>query len=184
MNEFCEDNNTATALVEPADLDGDGMPNWWEDAHGLDKDDPGDAGLDGDADTLTNLDELGHGTDPWEADTDGDGLSDGVEVAVGLDPLDPFDCIAMLDISEAQADPNWMSFTWLVGAGKTITIYWTEDLPNAPTRFWDTVDGPALDDIVDNADGTWTWTDKGTDPDMGGQAPGDVHSRFYKVGVE
>jgi hypothetical protein len=168
--------------VEPNDLDGDGMPKWWEDAHGLDKDDPSDAGLDGDSDTLTNLDEFGHGTDLWDADTDGDGLSDGVEVAVGLDPLDPFDCIAVLDISEAQADPNWMSLTWLVGPGKTITIYWTGDLPD-DVRLWDAVDGPALDDIVDNGDGTWTWTDKGTDLEMMGQAPGDVKQRFYRVKV-
>jgi hypothetical protein len=27
-------------------------------------------------------------------------------------------------------------------------------------------------------DGTMTWTDKGTDPAMGGQTPGDVEERF------
>jgi hypothetical protein len=28
------------------------------------------------------------------------------------------------------------------------------------------------------------WTDKGTDPEMGDQAPGDVAKRFYRIGVE
>jgi hypothetical protein len=69
------------------DTDGDGMPDSWEIAHGLNPYDPTDAGLDPDNDGLTNLQEYQHGTDPHIADTDGDGLSDGQEVALGTNPL-------------------------------------------------------------------------------------------------
>ncbi len=71
------------------DTDGDGMPDAWEIAHGLNPYDPTDAALDPDNDGLTNLQEYLHGTDPHVADTDGDGLLDGQEVKLGTDPLNP-----------------------------------------------------------------------------------------------
>jgi parallel beta-helix repeat protein len=49
------------------DSDGDGMPDWWELAHGLDPFDPADAQLDSDGDGMTNLEEFLAGTDPREA---------------------------------------------------------------------------------------------------------------------
>lgn len=48
----------------PIDTDGDGMPDTWETAHGLDPFNPNDAMLDSDADGLTNLQEFQIGTDP------------------------------------------------------------------------------------------------------------------------
>lgn len=44
---------------------------------------------DNDGDGLSNLDEVGLGTDPARADTDGDGLTDSAEVLGGTDPVDP-----------------------------------------------------------------------------------------------
>ena len=44
---------------------------------------------DNDGDGLSNLDEVGLGTDPARADTDGDGLSDSAEVLGGTDPVNP-----------------------------------------------------------------------------------------------
>ena len=67
-------------------MDGDGMPNVWEDDYGLDKNDPADATFDIDSDELTNLEEFHAGTNPLVADTDGDGLDDGAESSMGLDP--------------------------------------------------------------------------------------------------
>jgi hypothetical protein len=49
------------------DRDGDGLPDAWESAHGLNPDDPADAARDADGDGRTNLEEFLSGTDPRDA---------------------------------------------------------------------------------------------------------------------
>jgi hypothetical protein len=65
-----------------ADSDGDGIPDDYEIAHGMNPNNPTDAQADFDHDGLTNLQEFQLGTDPRNPDTDGDGLTDGQEVNV------------------------------------------------------------------------------------------------------
>jgi len=73
------------------DSDCDGLPDAWENSHGLAYNSPGDALLDPDHDGLNNREELLYGTNPLLADTDGDGYSDLAEILAGADPLDPYD---------------------------------------------------------------------------------------------
>ncbi len=58
------------------DKDGDGLPDEWELANGLNPADPVDAFEDKDKDGLSNLAEFNAGTNPATADTDFDGISD------------------------------------------------------------------------------------------------------------
>jgi len=71
---------------ETVDTDGDGMPDPWEDAHGLN---PAidDSNADPDEDDLTNLQEYNNSTDPQDSDSDDDDMPDGWEVEYGLNPL-------------------------------------------------------------------------------------------------
>ena len=76
------------AQATSRDRDGDGMPNRWEVANGLNPDRP-NAGGDKDHDGLRNLGEFRHHSDPTDTDTDTDGVDDGDEVhGSHTDPAD------------------------------------------------------------------------------------------------
>jgi len=70
------------------DADGDGMPDAWETANGLNPD-SNDAGLDPDSDELDNVSEYYFGSNPQNPDTDNDGYPDGLEVSRESNPHDP-----------------------------------------------------------------------------------------------
>jgi len=172
---------TAQAMVSIIDTDGDSLPNAWEERYGLDPNSAtGNQGRDGDldTDTLTNYEEYGYKTNPKKFDTDFDGLDDGAEIRYELDPLDPESFLKIIAI-DLNAIDGTATITWSRAAHKQYEIFWTDEMYTATA--WDRVDGPALDDIIDNGDGTISWTDRGADPDMLGLGPGDVYGRFYKV---
>ncbi|SDK75420.1 hypothetical protein [Microbulbifer yueqingensis] len=76
--------DAAHASVE-LDTDGDGIPDYWENIHGLSATDPNDAVADLDGDNLDNLAEFKAGTFPNIPDSDGDLVTDGED----LWPADP-----------------------------------------------------------------------------------------------
>jgi molecular chaperone DnaK (HSP70) len=73
------------------DSDCDGIPDDWEIKNDLNPSDPSDANLDGDEDSLTNIQEYKYRTNPNIADTDEDKFTDKQEVDAGTDPLNPED---------------------------------------------------------------------------------------------
>ena len=109
-------------------------------------------------------------------DPDTDGATNSQEEQAETDPTDPNDYpVRIILVAINDVSPQYVDITWIPAA--THTILWTADI----VAGWNEVYGPALGDIVDNGNGTMTWTDKGTSPNMGGLAPGSVSQRFYKI---
>jgi hypothetical protein len=87
--------SAAEVGLPPEDADGDGLPDEWETANGLDPDDDGSTNVingpdgDPDSDNSPNAEEYANGTDPRDGDSDDDDLNDGAEVAAGTDPTNP-----------------------------------------------------------------------------------------------
>ncbi len=75
------------------DVDGDHMPDDWENMNGLDPADPSDAANDTDNDQLTNVLEYANATNPNQSDSDGDNMPDGWEIIYGLNPNDYLDAM-------------------------------------------------------------------------------------------
>ena len=145
------DNNvTVFSAYLLLDTDGDGLPDNWEHAYGLNAGDAADAGSDTDQDGLTALQEYRYGTRPDLADTDGDGMKDGAEVEAGTDPTSATDVfkIVVADGSESYA----MSVTWNAKSG---SVYRVEVAP-AVTGAWGQApdhagaDGTSLQTAVSN----------------------------------
>lgn len=68
------------------DTDNDGLTDIWEAAHNLDPNDPSDANIDIDGDSLTNLEEFFLQTNPRNTDTDGDLVNDDQEFQLLSNP--------------------------------------------------------------------------------------------------
>jgi PGAP1-like protein/IPT/TIG domain/Bacterial TSP3 repeat len=117
------------SVQKVTDSDGDGMPDAWETAHGLNPHDAGDAYMDPDGDGLSNVEEYRHGTDPQVADADGGGESDGSEVDNGRDPTNAGDDVRGVSVTAVApgiGDSRGGDQVMLLGsgfqAGATVTF--------------------------------------------------------------
>ncbi len=103
------------------DLDGDGLPDWWEDEHfggTAAHDGAGDA----DGDGLANIEEYQRQARPDAVDSDLDSFSDAVEVLYGSDPADASSFPVALSGSVSFAD-SYAGITHVVAA--TAANGWT-----------------------------------------------------------
>jgi len=138
--------------IDILDSDGDGMPDWWEQLHGLDPADPADAHYDADGDGLSNLAEYLAGTNPNNWDTLGDGVADcfrpltnslGQSVTAGEflmdgDQIDDvweakFPSVLSSLINDANGDPDgdgWDNYSEYLGTG------WDYDLSITREWYW------------------------------------------------
>ena len=147
------------------DDDNDGLPNFWENLHSLNKDDANDANSDNDNDGLNNLSEYRSRTLPLTPDTDGDGLSDGEEVNTYItnplvtdtdnDSLDDYAEVTEHNTSPVLADSDGDQ----LNDGLEINIYQTNAMladseDDGMPDGWEVLYGlnPLLDDSLLDAD--------------------------------
>lgn len=173
----------ASALITvPLDSDQDGMPDWWEHAHGL-VIGTNDGGSDGDGDGVSALTEWERGTDPGAADTDGDGIPDGWEMSHGLDPLSDdagldVDADGLTNLQEHAFDRDpWASDALLDGDGDGMDdayeLLHGFDPEDGADRLGDP-DGDGRTNAVERLAGTDPLTDDRTLPDTDGDGLPDA----------
>ncbi|MEX2605830.1 MAG: Ig-like domain-containing protein, partial [Kiritimatiellia bacterium] len=156
--------STSVVVTVLADSDGDGMPDAWEIAHGLDP----------------LVDDAG-------ADLDGDGLTNIWEYTHGFDPSDPFD--ALRDTSENDI-PDWWEITHFGAFGSVDAsadpdgdgLSNLEEFPaGTDPHNWDT-DGDLLPDgweVEHGLDPLDSTGDNGADGDPDGDGLGNLQEMIH-----
>lgn len=122
--------NWTTDSIDPSfDRDADGMPNEWEEAHGLNPDDPADA----------------------ELDLDGDGHSNLMEYLAGTSPTDPLSVLA-IGTTGMTGDGFELHFPTSPGKSYLIQSRPAFDPASGWTTFWEVKPGNAPVSLLDARD--------------------------------
>jgi len=129
------------------DVDGDGLPDAWEQLYpgfivGVDE-----SAFDNDLDGLSNLEEYLNGTNPISSDSDGDQVPDGYEVVSNTDPTDE------------NSFPLWVTSQPVV-VGSSSTQYLYQIVANKPVTTYALTISPV--GMVIQADGLITWNVSGS----------------------
>ncbi|NQT90695.1 MAG: hypothetical protein HQ558_05525 [Candidatus Omnitrophica bacterium] len=134
------------------DTDGDGMPDVWENANGLDSSDPEDARNDDDSDGITNIEEYRMSTDP-QASNSGIAATLSATPSSGLQMLDSTLTVNVSDAGgytiakyEWDFDGNGIYDEWSYASeGNTVSYRYTASgTYNAKVRISDIIGGTAI----------------------------------------
>ncbi len=127
----------AVARINALDSDGDGVPDFWETAHGLDGADPTDAVSDNDGDGMTNLQEFRAGTDPRDAT---DFLHIATTGNVGSDFHLTFPSVEnktyQIERSASLTERSWQLVSEVAGTGGVMEIIDPDALTNHVQQFY------------------------------------------------
>ncbi len=125
---------TITAL----DTDGDGIPDYWENFHTLNPNDPADAALDTDGDGLTNLQEFLGGSNPRDA-------ADPVRITASAVTASTFSFTLQtiagrtyrIEYKNTLSDTDWQTFgADITATGPLTTIPDPDVTASQPSRFY------------------------------------------------
>ncbi len=137
------------------DSDGDGLPDWWEEANGLSKTDDGSGSL----------------NNGPAGDDDGDGVSNLDEYILGMNPQTN-DSAAFPRPTVSSPNPSSFNLTFPTLAGRTYQIWYSDNLTD-----WYKAGG-TFTVPADNSN--YQWTDDGTQTTP---APATQTKRFYYIEI-
>ncbi len=195
--------NTVLPGGSLGDTDGDGIPDDWESAKGLNPLSALDASADPDGDTLTNLQEYLAHSNPQSADSDGDTLPDAWEVRYGLNPNSASDALLDSDgdgVSNAQeyldgTVPTRLDhFSLTTSSNSWMDLYGSVTIDGLPAQAGDEVavydaDGTLCGHYVVQASGSYGFVhvyadDPATSADEGAELGDTLSFRLWDVSAQ